>query len=177
MFFKKAYSKNIILLRASMNEHEKGDNMNKKSILAISLLATLSLTGCFNRNNSSSASGAEDAKTYTFREFLTVSPSNWNELTYQDANDTEIMDHSVGIGTSREIAKIKDVLDPDAVPQSLFDQRPVTVDDGRGPGTYYSESQQRDIDHFSVLRSYPAPGERSPGGFRLHIINYNSKYI
>ena len=70
--------------------------MNKKSILAISLLATLSLTGCFNRNNSSSASGAEDAKTYTFREFLTVSPSNWNELTYQDANDTEIMDFISG---------------------------------------------------------------------------------
>ena len=99
MFFKKAYSKNIILLRASINEHEKGDNMKKKSILAISLLATLALTGCFGRNNSkssSSSAGAEDPKTYTFREFLTVSPSNWNELTYQDANDTEIMDFISG---------------------------------------------------------------------------------
>ena len=67
--------------------------MNKKSILAISLLATLALTGCFGPKKSS---GVEDNKTYTFREFLTVSPSNWNELTYQDANDTEIMDFISG---------------------------------------------------------------------------------
>ena len=69
--------------------------MKKKSILAISLLATLALTGCFGKKDSSSA-GADDPKTYTFREFLTVSPSNWNELTYQDANDTEIMDFISG---------------------------------------------------------------------------------
>lgn len=67
--------------------------MNKKSILAISLLATLALTGCFGPKKSS---GVEDNKTYTFREFLTVSPSNWNELTYQDSNDTEIMDFISG---------------------------------------------------------------------------------
>ena len=35
--------------------------------------------------------GWEDPKDYTLRDFLTVSPSNWNELTYQDNNDTEIM--------------------------------------------------------------------------------------
>ena len=35
--------------------------------------------------------GWEDPKNYTFNDFLTVSPSNWNELTYQDNNDTEIM--------------------------------------------------------------------------------------
>ena len=35
--------------------------------------------------------GWEDPKDYTYNDFLTVSPSNWNELTYQDANDTEIM--------------------------------------------------------------------------------------
>ena len=29
--------------------------------------------------------------TYTYNDYLTVSPSNWNELTYQDNNDTEIM--------------------------------------------------------------------------------------
>ena len=35
--------------------------------------------------------GWEDPKTYTMKDFLTVCPSNWNELTYQDSNDTEIM--------------------------------------------------------------------------------------
>ncbi len=34
----------------------------------------------------------EDGKNYTYHSYLTVAPSNWNELTYQDANDTEIMD-------------------------------------------------------------------------------------
>ena len=68
--------------------------MNKKSILAISLLATLAVTGCGKKKSSS---GADDVKTYTFREFLSVCPSNWNMLTYQDANDTEIMDY---IGSS-----------------------------------------------------------------------------
>ena len=67
--------------------------MNKKSILAISLLAALAVTGCGKKNSSS---GIEDAKTYTFREFLTTCPSNWNELTYQDSNDTEIMDFISG---------------------------------------------------------------------------------
>ena len=62
--------------------------MNKKNTLAVSLLATLALTGCFGPKSSSNA---VDNKTYTFREFLTTCPSNWNELTYQDNNDTEIM--------------------------------------------------------------------------------------
>ena len=30
-------------------------------------------------------------KTYTYNTYLSVSPSNWNELTYQDNNDTEVM--------------------------------------------------------------------------------------
>ena len=30
-------------------------------------------------------------KTYTYNDYLTVSPSNWNELTYQDNNDTNVM--------------------------------------------------------------------------------------
>ena len=40
--------------------------------------------------------GWEDPKTYTFKDFLTVCPSNWNELTYQDNNDTEIMGYIGG---------------------------------------------------------------------------------
>ena len=35
--------------------------------------------------------GDDDNKTYTYNTYLTLSPSNWNELTYQDNNDTEVM--------------------------------------------------------------------------------------
>ena len=31
------------------------------------------------------------APVYTFRDYTAVSPSNWNELTYQDNNDRQIM--------------------------------------------------------------------------------------
>ena len=33
----------------------------------------------------------EEPKSYTYNTYLTLSPSNWNELTYQDNNDTEVM--------------------------------------------------------------------------------------
>ena len=33
---------------------------------------------------------------YTYNSYLTLSPSNWNELTYQDNNDTEIMGYIGG---------------------------------------------------------------------------------
>ena len=33
----------------------------------------------------------EDPKTYTYKTYTAISPSNWNELTYQDNNDTQIM--------------------------------------------------------------------------------------
>ena len=32
-------------------------------------------------------------KTYTYRTYTALSPSNWNELTYQDSNDTQIMSY------------------------------------------------------------------------------------
>ena len=35
--------------------------------------------------------GHKDPKNYTYNTYLTLSPSNWNELTYQDNNDTEVM--------------------------------------------------------------------------------------
>ena len=35
--------------------------------------------------------GHRDPKDYTYNTYLTLSPSNWNELTYQDNNDTEVM--------------------------------------------------------------------------------------
>ena len=35
--------------------------------------------------------GHKDPKNYTYNTYVSVSPSNWNELTYQDNNDTEVM--------------------------------------------------------------------------------------
>ena len=39
----------------------------------------------------------DDGKMYTYNTFTSLSPSNWNELTYQDNNDTQIMSY---IGSS-----------------------------------------------------------------------------
>ena len=33
----------------------------------------------------------DDGKDYTYNTYTTVSPSNWNELTYQDANDSDLI--------------------------------------------------------------------------------------
>jgi len=35
----------------------------------------------------------DDGKNYTYNTYTAVSPSNWNELTYQDNNDTQIMSY------------------------------------------------------------------------------------
>lgn len=35
----------------------------------------------------------DDPKEYTYNTFTSVSPSNWNELTYEDNNDTQIMSY------------------------------------------------------------------------------------
>ena len=35
----------------------------------------------------------DDGKSYTYQTYTAVSPSNWNELTYQDNNDTQIMSY------------------------------------------------------------------------------------
>ncbi len=35
----------------------------------------------------------DDGKNYTYRTYNTVSPSNWNELSYQDANDTTLISY------------------------------------------------------------------------------------
>ena len=58
-----------------------------KSIVAAALAALmcLSVVGCTPKTPA--------AATYTFRDYTTVSPSNWNELTYQDNNDTQIMSY------------------------------------------------------------------------------------
>ncbi len=38
-----------------------------------------------------SSLGHKDTEQYTYNTYTSVSPSNWNELTYQDNNDTQIM--------------------------------------------------------------------------------------
>ena len=57
------------------------------SCLVLALVA-LTLVGC----------GPKEGKdVYTYSTYTAVSPSNWNELTYQDNNDTQIMGY---IGSS-----------------------------------------------------------------------------
>ena len=48
-------------------------------------------------NNGGNGGGTNDGgndetpKSYTYNTYVTLSPSNWNELTYQDNNDTEVL--------------------------------------------------------------------------------------
>lgn len=65
--------------------------MKKGKILIPFLLAAFTLAGCKDGKG-----GNEDAKTYTYRTFTSVSPSNWNELTYQDNNDLQILSYVSG---------------------------------------------------------------------------------
>ncbi len=64
--------------------------MNKKlkATLALAMCAAMSVSmvGCRKKKQ-------EPAKTYTYNTYTSVSPSNWNELTYQDNNDTQIMSY------------------------------------------------------------------------------------
>ncbi len=72
-----------------------------RSILAILMVATmmLSLFACTDPvdpvdptdSDTEPSDVVETPKEYTYNTYLTLSPSNWNELTYQDNNDTEVM--------------------------------------------------------------------------------------
>ena len=62
-------------------------------LVGIAATAVLALAGC-NKNKKSSTPDAE--KVYTYNTYTAVSPSNWNELTYQDSNDTQIMSYIAG---------------------------------------------------------------------------------
>ena len=69
--------------------------MKKKiiiSAIAVVLVAAIALAVFLPGGNNVAA-----ADTYTYRTYTSVSPSNWNELTYQDNNDTQIMSY---IGSS-----------------------------------------------------------------------------
>lgn len=65
--------------------------MKKFRLLAIVLVVVLALsllTACKQPDN-----GGRPEGDYTYNTYLAVSPSNWNELTYQDNNDTNIMSY------------------------------------------------------------------------------------
>ncbi len=72
-----------------------------RSAIAMLLVVVmvLSIVACGEKNPDDSESdtsnnGGDTAdKTYTYNTYLTLSPSNWNMLTYKDANDTEVMDY------------------------------------------------------------------------------------
>lgn len=83
--------------------------MNTKTLLKallamlLAVVMVLSVVACGNdpvESDTENNPGAEtegpdvpvvDNKSYTHNTYLTLSPSNWNELTYQDNNDTEVM--------------------------------------------------------------------------------------
>lgn len=58
----------------------------KTLLLTLATVGLLSLAAC--------GENQEETK-YTLNSYVSVSPSNWNELTYQDNNDTEILDYCV----------------------------------------------------------------------------------
>ena len=74
-----------------------------RSALAMLLAAMMlvSIVACQPEGNTSEnpadTSDAGEDKVYTYNTYTTLSPSNWNELTYQDNNDTQIMSY---IGSS-----------------------------------------------------------------------------
>ena len=74
-----------------------------RSALAMLLAAMMlvSIVACQPDGNTSEnladTSDTGEDKVYTYNTYTTLSPSNWNELTYQDNNDTQIMSY---IGSS-----------------------------------------------------------------------------
>lgn len=57
--------------------------LKKLMVFVIVALVTISLVGCIEPQD----------KGYTYNTYTALSPSNWNELTYQDNNDTQIMSY------------------------------------------------------------------------------------
>ncbi len=71
-------------------------------LAVVMLLAVVSLVACkpeeqVDPGTDDTIKGWKDEKMYTYNTYTALSPSNWNELTYQDNNDTQIMSY---IGSS-----------------------------------------------------------------------------
>ena len=64
-------------------------NFKRIAAAALAVMMLLSVVAC--------GKPSAPADTYTYRTYTGVSPSNWNELTYQDENDKQIMSY---IGSS-----------------------------------------------------------------------------
>ena len=64
----------------------------KKTLKYVLATATL-VAGLGSLASCSGYKWEDDGKQYTYNTFTTVSPSNWNELTYQDDNDKQIMSY------------------------------------------------------------------------------------
>ena len=69
--------------------------MKKLKLLSVVLAMFMALTFVLTACNDDDPK--PEKKTYTYSTYTSVSPSNWNELTYQDNNDTQIMSY---IGSS-----------------------------------------------------------------------------
>ena len=84
-------------------------NLTRGIALLLAVVMLLAFAGCektpanTDPTNGTTPTGGtnptnpEAPKTYTYHTYTTLSPSNWNELTYQDSNDTQIMSY---IGSS-----------------------------------------------------------------------------
>ncbi len=62
-----------------------------KKLMALLLSAVV----CVTVFSACDCSGGGESEDYTYRTYTPVMPSNWNELNYEDANDTQIMDYLV----------------------------------------------------------------------------------
>ena len=82
-------------------------NITKLLALVLALVMVIGLVACGDNNTpvdpetpddpqTNVTDPVEEDKTYSYHYYLTLSPSNWNELTYQDNNDTEIMSYIGG---------------------------------------------------------------------------------
>ena len=70
-----------------------------KRLLTLALASVLAvgcMASCKKKNNSSFTPTWDGERVYTYNTYTTVSPSNWNELTYLDNNDTQIMQYLAG---------------------------------------------------------------------------------
>ena len=61
-------------------------------VLAMAMVLSFALTACGGNKNSDPVEQVK-YKTGTYRTTTSVMPSNWNEFTYQDANDTQILSY------------------------------------------------------------------------------------